>query len=205
MLLSNHGKHPLLRVIISSECASMPASCCSSPPRLAVESTFWDMLQDRSVCYSWMRDLLTQFKPQAFGQLPMERVTPDLVFNHVGVDYARPMYTGIYIRHATSGQRWSAEYLTSLQKFFKWHYLNAIQSGHLQRSLHDVHPGKGVIIRVVSEKMSTGTYNRPVTYQTLNISTNHAFKDCWSWPAGCWFHYIFCSWVMGSNSTPTFN
>ena len=26
------------------------------------------------------------------GQLPMERVTPDLVFENVGVDYAGPVY-----------------------------------------------------------------------------------------------------------------
>ena len=33
-------------------------------------------------------------KPQAqlVGQLPTERVTPDLVFNKVGVDYAGPVY-----------------------------------------------------------------------------------------------------------------
>ena len=31
-------------------------------------------------------------QPQLMGQLPMERVTPDLVFENVGVDYAGPVY-----------------------------------------------------------------------------------------------------------------
>ena len=32
-------------------------------------------------------------QPPLMGQLPTERVTPDLVFNRVGVDYAGPIYT----------------------------------------------------------------------------------------------------------------
>ena len=31
-------------------------------------------------------------QPQKMGQLPMERVTPDTVFENVGVDYAGPLY-----------------------------------------------------------------------------------------------------------------
>ena len=31
-------------------------------------------------------------KPQVLGQLPKERVTPDVVFDKVGVDYAGPVY-----------------------------------------------------------------------------------------------------------------
>ena len=31
-------------------------------------------------------------KPQLMGQLPRERITPDIVFEHVGVDYAGPLY-----------------------------------------------------------------------------------------------------------------
>ena len=32
-------------------------------------------------------------KPQRMGQLPIERVTPDIVFENVGLDYAGPIYT----------------------------------------------------------------------------------------------------------------
>ena len=41
-------------------------------------------------------------KPQAFGQLFMERVYPDLVFSNVGVDYAGPLYIKLgHIRNPT--------------------------------------------------------------------------------------------------------
>ena len=40
--------------------------------------------------------------PQKMGQLPIERVTPDIVFEHVGVDYAGPIYTKHgYVRKPT--------------------------------------------------------------------------------------------------------
>ena len=31
-------------------------------------------------------------RPQLMGQLPLERVTPDIVFENVGIDYAGPLY-----------------------------------------------------------------------------------------------------------------
>ena len=31
-------------------------------------------------------------RPQMMGQLPIERVSPDIVFGHVGIDYAGPLY-----------------------------------------------------------------------------------------------------------------
>ena len=41
-------------------------------------------------------------KPQQMGQLPIERVTPDIVFENVGVDYAGPVYTKYgYVRRPT--------------------------------------------------------------------------------------------------------
>lgn len=39
-----------------------------------------------------MYDHSAKPQPQMFGQLPMERVIPDAVFNRVGVDYAGPVY-----------------------------------------------------------------------------------------------------------------
>ena len=40
--------------------------------------------------------------PQQIGQLSIERVTPDIVFEHVGVDYAGPIYTKHgYVRKPT--------------------------------------------------------------------------------------------------------
>ena len=36
------------------------------------------------------------------GQLPAERITPDIVFSHVGVDYARPLLIKFgYVRKPT--------------------------------------------------------------------------------------------------------
>ena len=41
-------------------------------------------------------------EPQQMGQLPIERVTPDIVFENVGVDYAGPVYTKHgYVRKPT--------------------------------------------------------------------------------------------------------
>ncbi len=41
-------------------------------------------------------------KPQMMGRLPIERVTPDLVFENVGVDYVRPVYVKYgYVRKPT--------------------------------------------------------------------------------------------------------
>jgi len=41
-------------------------------------------------------------EPQQMGQLPIERVTPDIVFENVGVDYAGPIYTKHgYVRKPT--------------------------------------------------------------------------------------------------------
>ena len=43
-------------------------------------------------------------EPQQMGQLPIERATPDIVFENVGVDYAGPIYTKygyIYVRKPT--------------------------------------------------------------------------------------------------------
>ena len=47
--------------------------------------------------YSWLHHLQktcceTQATDPLIGQLPMERVTPDVVFNWIGVDYAGPIY-----------------------------------------------------------------------------------------------------------------
>jgi len=31
-------------------------------------------------------------RPQLMGQLPLQRITPDVVFENVGIDYAGPLY-----------------------------------------------------------------------------------------------------------------
>ena len=41
-------------------------------------------------------------KPQMLGQLPIERITPDAVFDRVAVDYAGPIYVKYgYVRKPT--------------------------------------------------------------------------------------------------------
>ena len=79
-------------------------------------------------------------------------------------------------------QRWSTEYLASLNKFNKWHHpTRNIQSGDVV-ILHEdnimptkwplarvvqVHGGKDGLVRVVTVKTAKGTYKRPVTKLAL--------------------------------------
>ena len=75
-------------------------------------------------------------------------------------------------------KRWSSEYLSSLQKFAKWHHHsknisvgdvvilredNTIPTKWPLARITGVHTGKDGVVRVVKLKTATGTYTRPVT------------------------------------------
>ena len=79
-------------------------------------------------------------------------------------------------------KRWHLEYLTSLQRYVKWHYpTRNFQVGDLVTIHEDnlvpgkwplarvqkIHPGKDGIVRVVTVKTTSGIYKRPVTKVAL--------------------------------------
>ena len=53
------------------------------------------MPQDHAYYDSWLQHLSSpcrETQTAMMGQLPLERVTPDIVFEKVGIDYAGPLY-----------------------------------------------------------------------------------------------------------------
>ena len=75
-------------------------------------------------------------------------------------------------------QRWSSEYITSLKRYTKWHYPsrnicvgdivilqqdNLIPSKWPLARVIKIHAGKDDLMRVVTVKMNSGTYKRPIS------------------------------------------
>ena len=91
-----HGKDPVTKLIIETEHLRLlhagPTLIASSLSRR------FHIVTGRKAVRSITRGCVVcrrnceKPKPQMMGQLPMERVTPDLVFEKVGVDYAGPVY-----------------------------------------------------------------------------------------------------------------
>ena len=91
-----HGKHPVTKLIIRSEHTRLlhagPRLLMSSINRcfhvIGLHKTVRSITRACITC----RRINVRPQPQMLGQLPMERVTPDSVFDRVGVDYAGPVY-----------------------------------------------------------------------------------------------------------------
>ena len=91
-----HGKHPVTKLIIRSEHTRL----LHAGPRLLMSSINrrFHVIGLHKAVRSITRACITcrrinvRPQPQMLGQLPMERVTPDSVFDRVGVDYAGPVY-----------------------------------------------------------------------------------------------------------------
>ena len=81
-----HSKHPLVKILIRSEHVRL----FHGGSLVVSSSLFRDFHIVRS-CITCRRRAPSP-KPQMMGQLPLERVTPDAVFDHVGLDYAGPLY-----------------------------------------------------------------------------------------------------------------
>ena len=90
-----HGQHPLTRLIVRAEHIRLlhagPTLVSSSLSR------FFHIIGHRRAIRNVTRACITcrrisaKPKPQLMGQLPLERVTPGIVFEKVGVDYAGPV------------------------------------------------------------------------------------------------------------------
>ena len=91
-----HSKHPLTKLLIRSEHSRLlyggPLLVSASLSR-----NFHIVGGHRAVrsitcsCVTCRRKSAKP-KPQMMGQLPVERITPDIVFSQVGLDYAGPVY-----------------------------------------------------------------------------------------------------------------
>ncbi len=102
-----HGQHPLTKLIVRSEHARLlhagPTLVSSSLNRrfyiVKQRKIIRAIIRSCVVC----RRTTTRPLPQIMGQLPLERVTPDMVFERVGVDYAGPVYLKLgHVRKPTT-------------------------------------------------------------------------------------------------------
>ena len=101
-----HGQHVLAKLLIGSEHIRL----LHGGPTLVAWSLsrrFHIVGQRKAVhnvtrAYVTCRRTLVKPQPQLMGQLPIERVTPGVIFEQVGVDYAGPVYLKLgYTRKPT--------------------------------------------------------------------------------------------------------
>ena len=90
-----HSRHPLVRILILSEHTRL---LHAGPTLLSASlSSRFHIVRGRSVIRSVTRNCVicrrksARPQPPLMGQLPSARVTPDIVFSNVGVDYAGPV------------------------------------------------------------------------------------------------------------------
>ena len=102
-----HGKHIISKLIVSAEHLRL----LHAGPLLMNASLRrrFHFLGGRRVvrfitrsCVICKRQTARAHPPPLMGQLPAERITPDIVFSHVGIDYAGPLLTKFgYVRKPT--------------------------------------------------------------------------------------------------------
>ena len=90
-----HGSHPVTRVIIQSEHlrllhAGPTLLSCSLNRRFHILGSHKVVRSITRSCVTCRR-IAAKPQSQMMGQLPIERVTPDFIFDRVGVDYAGPL------------------------------------------------------------------------------------------------------------------
>ena len=97
------GKHPVAKLIVRCEHLRLlhagPTLLTSALNRRFHIIGCRKVVRDTTRGCSTCRRHAERPRPQMMGQLPIERVTPDIVFENVGIDYAGPLYG--YIRKPT--------------------------------------------------------------------------------------------------------
>ena len=91
------GKHTLTKLIVATEhlcllhagATLLTCSLSRSFYIIRCHQVVREITCGCTIC----RRLSTKPQAQILGQLPIERITPDLIFDKVGVDYAGPVYT----------------------------------------------------------------------------------------------------------------
>ena len=91
-----HGKNPLTKLIIWTEHLQLLHAgpnllLCSLVRRFHIIGMRKAIRSVTRKCIITCRRQSAKPQPQLFGQLPLERITPDSVFDRVGVDYAGPI------------------------------------------------------------------------------------------------------------------
>ena len=94
MILS--GKHPITKLIVRTEHARLLHAgptllTCSLSRRYHIVGCRRLVRSVKRSCIKCHR-FVTRPQPRVLGQLPIERVTPDTVFDKVGIDYAGPIH-----------------------------------------------------------------------------------------------------------------
>ena len=91
--LTIHSRYPLVRILIASEHIRL----LHAGPTLLSASSRFHIIRGHSVIRSVTSNCVicrrksARPRPPLMGQLPPARVTPDIVFSTVGVDYAGPV------------------------------------------------------------------------------------------------------------------
>ena len=91
-----HGQHPLTKLVIKAEHIHLlragPTLVASSLGRCFHIVGHCKAIRTLTRACITCRCTSAKPQPQLMGQLPLERVTPGMVFEPVGVDYAGPVY-----------------------------------------------------------------------------------------------------------------
>ena len=101
-----HGKNTLTKLIVQSEHLRLlhagPTLLTASLGRRFHIISGTKVIRSLTCGCTTCRRNAAKSQPQILGQLPKERVTPDIVFHKVGLDYASPVYIGQgYVRKPT--------------------------------------------------------------------------------------------------------
>ena len=90
------GKHPVAKLIVQCEHLRLlhagPTLFTSALNRRFHIIGRCKVVRNTTRGCSTCRRHAERPRPQMMGQLPIERVTPDIVFENVGIDYAGPLY-----------------------------------------------------------------------------------------------------------------
>ena len=122
-----HGNHQLTKLIVLSEHLRLLHAGAQLVTSMLSRS--FHIIGHRKLIFSITRGCITcrrhavKPKPQILGQLPMECVTPDSVFDRIGVDYAGPIYVKYgSVRKPTVVKTYVCDLFHSQLKLCTWNW-----------------------------------------------------------------------------------
>ena len=116
-----HGKHPITKLIICTEHLRLlhagptllTSSLCRRFHIIGCRKTVRSITRACTIC----RRNSAKPHPQMLGQLPIERTTPDSIFERVGVDYAGPFYVKYgFVRKPTIVKAYACVFVSLIVK-----------------------------------------------------------------------------------------
>ena len=102
-----HGNHQITKMIVKAEHLRL-LHVGPTMLALSINARFHivggkKVIRDVTQACVSCRQFSARPQPQIMGQLPIERVTPDMIFEKVGIDYAGPIHVKYdYIRKSTT-------------------------------------------------------------------------------------------------------